>query len=59
MLQFSCYNFLVIKKKSKITPLGKFAEAATRGVLQKNVFLEISKISQENTCTRVSEMELY
>ena len=29
-------------------------EAATRGVLWKNVFLEISQNSQENTCARVS-----
>ena len=31
-----------------------FAEAATRCVLQKKVFLEISQNSQENTCARVS-----
>ena len=30
------------------------AEAATRGVLCKKVFLEISQNSQENTCDRVS-----
>ena len=29
-------------------------EAATIGVLWKNVFLEISQNSQENTCARVS-----
>ena len=29
-------------------------EAATEGVLQKKVFLEISQNSQENTCARVS-----
>ena len=29
-------------------------EAATRGVLRKKVFLEISQNSQENTCARVS-----
>ena len=29
-------------------------EAATRGVLCKKVFLEISKNSQENICARVS-----
>ena len=29
-------------------------EAATRVVLQENVFLEISQNSQENTCARVS-----
>ena len=32
----------------------KFWEAATRGVLWKKVFLEISQNSQENTCGRVS-----
>ena len=31
-----------------------FIEAATRGVLRKKVFLEISQNSQENTCTKVS-----
>ena len=31
-----------------------FAEAATRGVLWKKVFLEISQNSQENTCVRAS-----
>ena len=30
------------------------AEAATRGVLCKKLFLEISQNLQENTCTRVS-----
>ena len=30
------------------------SEAATRGVLLKKVFLEISQDSQENTCARVS-----
>ena len=29
-------------------------EAATRGVLQENVFLETSQKLQENTCARVS-----
>ena len=29
-------------------------EAATRGVLYKKVFLEISQYSQENTCARAS-----
>ena len=31
-----------------------FTEAATRGVLFKKAFLEISQNSQENTCSRVS-----
>ena len=31
----------------------KFSEAATRRVLWKKVFLEISQISQENTCFEV------
>ena len=30
------------------------AEAATRGVLEKKVFIEILQNSQENTCDRVS-----
>ena len=30
------------------------SEAATRAVLQENMFLEISQNSQENTCSRVS-----
>ena len=30
------------------------SEAATRDVLWKNLFLEISQTSQENTCARVS-----
>ena len=29
-------------------------EAATEGVLQEKIFLEISQNSQENTCARVS-----
>ena len=29
-------------------------EAGTRGVLKKNVYLQISQNSQENTCARVS-----
>ena len=32
----------------------QYTEAATRGVLCKKVFLEISQNSQENTCARVS-----
>ena len=32
----------------------KLTEAATRGVLWKKVFLEISHNSRENTCARVS-----
>ena len=32
----------------------QYSEAVTRGVLWKNVFLEISQNSQENTCARVS-----
>ena len=33
----------------------EFLQAATRGVLQKNVFLEFSQNSQDNTCVGVSE----
>ena len=32
----------------------KKLKPVTRGVLQKDVFLEISQKSQENTCARVS-----
>ena len=32
----------------------KLTQAATEGVLQEKVFLEISQNSQENTCARVS-----
>ena len=39
-------------KNSKIYFL--IAEAATRGVLEKKVFIEILQNSQENTCDRVS-----
>ena len=34
--------------------IGLYLEAATRGVLGKKVFLEISQNSQENTCARAS-----
>ena len=33
---------------------GGVTEAATRGVLWKELFLEISQNSQENTCVRIS-----
>ena len=33
-------------------------EAATRGALSKNVLLEISQNSQENTCARVLKRRL-
>ena len=39
-----------IKSYQKLPPFGKFAEAATRGVLWVRVFFEISKNPQENTC---------
>ena len=38
------------KKNQKLPPFGKFAEAATRGVLWKKVFLGTSQNSQGNTC---------
>ena len=54
---FAALNVKVIKncssrcnKKRNI----RWSEAATRGVLWKKVFLEISQNSQENTCARVS-----
>ena len=46
-------------KNQKLPPFGKFAEAATRIVLWKEVFLEISQNSQESTCARVSGVQLY
>ena len=47
------------KKNQKLPPLAKFAEAATRGVLWKKVFFEISQNSQENTGARASGLQLY
>ena len=44
---------LPIKNKNKRF-WRKTSEAATGGVLQEKVFLEISLNSQENTCARVS-----
>ena len=44
----------VIINFEQISHLVVLSEAATRGVLWKEVFLEISQNSQENTCTRVS-----
>ena len=41
------------KSSLNVEPCGT-PEAAIGGVLQKNVFLEISQNSQENTCVRVS-----
>ena len=46
-------HFMFQKKKKKKLHLF-FSEAATRGVLQKKAFLEISQNSQENTFARVS-----
>ena len=37
-----------------LIPISIFAEAATGGVLQEKVSLEISQNLQENTCVRVS-----
>ena len=45
-------QFMFQKKKKKLHLF--FSEAATRGVLQKKAFLEISQNSQENTFARVS-----
>ena len=42
------------KKQVLLEKIIKHSEAATRGVLCKKVFLEISQNSQENTCARVS-----
>ena len=42
---------LSVHRSSRLDVL---TEAATRGVLCKKVFLEISQDSQENSCVRVS-----
>ena len=49
-------NSLKLKDKTKDTHARdrQSPEAATRGVLQKKLFLEISQNSQENTGARVS-----
>ena len=44
----------LIKLYFSLKILLAFTEAATRGVLEKEVFLEISQNSQENTYVRVS-----
>ena len=46
--------YLVGREISTISLSLHMTEAATRGVLLKKVFLEISQNSQENTCARVS-----
>ena len=49
----ACSNAVKLLGKTIDNEL-KFTEAATRGVLWKKVFLEISQNSQENTCARAS-----
>ena len=44
------YSFLL----ANFVDFSEKTEAATRGVLYKKVFLEISQNSQKNTCARVS-----
>ena len=51
-------NIKKTKTKQKRRKRSK-TEAATRGVLCKKVFLEISQNSQGNTCARVSFLILY
>ena len=50
------WNFQDTLQTRKRSFIGGFSvlEAATRGVLQKKVFLEISQNLQENTCAKVS-----
>ena len=48
------YESLPLKLPVTFPENFSWTEAATRGVLCKKVFLEISQISQENTCVRVS-----
>ena len=47
-------NVICVKSVVKYEAMTQNSEAATRGVLWKKVFLEISQNSQENTCVRVS-----
>ena len=44
----------IAKTRYQLLQSYPFSEAATGGVLQKKVFLEISQNSQENTCASVS-----
>ena len=44
MANYCCENEFIVEH----------AKAATSGVLEEKVFLEISQNSQENTCVRVS-----
>ena len=46
--------FFIQKVSYKHLVKGASSEAATKGALWKEVFLEISQNSQENTCARVS-----
>ena len=39
--------------------LSVFLEAVAQGCSVKKVFLEISQNSQENTCARVSSLQIY
>ena len=50
---WSCLNVTQGKNCAILYMLSFWTEPATRGVLCKKVFLEISKNSQENTCGRV------
>ena len=49
---FSVKEFLIVHSNNLVSKNNP--EAATRSVLCKKLFLEISQNSQENTCTRVS-----
>ena len=60
IFKFPSSNFRRIKNEMKVLTISKTVlhnlpstKAATRGVLYKKVFLEISQNSQENTCARV------
>ena len=53
LTQITVFEAANMKQKTSMTD-GVHMEAATRGVLWKKVFLEISQNSQENTCARVS-----
>ena len=56
-LRKTIFSDLLINKENTYNfRRDKVLQAATRGVLCKKVFLEISKNSQENTCARASSL---
>ena len=50
----ACRRSMENSSQKKTCELVIFSEAETGGILQKKVFLKLSKISQENTCVGAS-----